>query len=189
MAHGAEKTTMGKVRRMALCALCAALIAVGAFLRVPLPNVPFTLQTFFVSLAGLVLGGELGACSALVYLSAGLAGFPVFAGGGGIGYVLQPSFGYLVGFVLAAYVTGKIAHAREAPSLRRLCGAAFAGLAAVYLCGMAYYAVLKGLYFAAPVPLGDLIVFCFLVFLPGDGAMAVAAAYVAKRVRPALERV
>lgn len=178
----------GKVRRMALCALCAALIAVGAFIRVPVPGIPFTLQTFFVTLTGLLLGARLGALSALLYLAAGLAGFPVFTGGGGIGYVFEPSFGYLLGFVLAAYVTGRIAHAAQPPSTRRLYAAAFAGLAVVYLCGTAYYAALMGLYFADPVPLGRLLVYCFLVFVPGDAAMSVVAVLAAKLLFPALAR-
>lgn len=178
----------GKARRMALCALCAALIAVGAFIRVPVPGVPFTLQTFFVTLTGLLLGARLGALSALLYLAAGLAGFPVFTGGGGLGYVFEPSFGYLLGFVLSAYATGRVAHAAQPPSTRRLYAAAFAGLAVVYLCGTAYYAALMGLYFANPVPLGKLLLYCFLIFLPGDAAMSAVAVLAAKRLRPALAR-
>ena len=83
--------------KMMLVALFAALIAVGAFIRVPVPLVPFTMQTFFVVLAGMLLGKKLGGASALVYLAIGLIGIPVFTQGGGIGYVLKPSFGYLIG--------------------------------------------------------------------------------------------
>ncbi len=178
----------GKIRRISLTALCAALIAVGAFIRVPVPGVPFTLQTFFVTLSGLLLGGGLGACSALLYLAVGLFGFPVFAGGGGPGYVLQPSFGYLVGFVLGAFITGKIAYAGAEPSARRMYLAAFAGLGAVYLCGMAYYAAVKALYLAMPVAFGNILLYCFLIFLPGDAAMSVVAVLVARRLRPVLAR-
>lgn len=188
MKDNSVKPAMGKVRRLSLTALCAALIAAGAFIRVPLPGVPFTLQTFFVTLAGLLLGGELGACSALIYVAAGLAGFPVFAGGGGLGYVLQPSFGYLIGFALGAYLTGSIAHAVKQPSVRRLYAAAFAGLGAVYLCGMAYYAAVKALYLAAPVPFGNILIYCFLIFLPGDTAMSVVAVLLAKRLCPVVWR-
>lgn len=177
-----------KIRRMSLCALCAALIAVGAFIRVPLPGIPFTLQTFFVILAGLLLGGKPGALSALLYLAVGLFGFPVFAAGGGPGYVLQPSFGYLVGFVPGAYAAGRISHAAAQPSWRRLYAAAFAGLGIVYLCGMLYYAALEGLYFAEPVALTTLLFSCFLIFLPGDGAMTVVAVLAARRLRPVIER-
>ena len=68
-------------REMVLCALFAALIAVGAFIRVPVPVVPFTFQFLFTMLAGLLLGGRLGATSVSLYLMMGLAGLPVFAEG------------------------------------------------------------------------------------------------------------
>ncbi|HWQ58871.1 MAG TPA: biotin transporter BioY [Clostridia bacterium] len=185
---GAKSVVRGKVKRMALTALCAALIAVGAFIRVPVPGIPFTLQTFFVTLAGLTLGANLGACSALLYLAVGLVGFPVFAGGGGPGYVLQPSFGYLVGFVLGAYLTGKIAHAVPEPSFGRSFAAAFAGLGVVYACGMAYFAALKALYFAEPVVFTNILIYCFLIFLPGDAALSAVAVLSARRLRPVVER-
>ncbi len=62
-----------------------------------------------------------------------------FSGGGGIAYVLQPTFGYLLGFCAGAFVTGQIAHRVSAPSVKRLLAANFAGLVLVYCFGMAYY--------------------------------------------------
>ena len=67
----------------------AALIAVGAFIRIPIPYVPFTLQLFFTTLAGLLLGPKLGAASSLVYMITGLIGIPIFTEGGGPGYILS----------------------------------------------------------------------------------------------------
>ena len=93
-----------------LVALFGVLTAVGAFIRVPLPTgVPFTLQVPAVLLAGLLLGPRLGAASQAAYLAVGLLGLPVFAGGGGPGYVLSPTFGFLVGFVAAAPAVGLVA--------------------------------------------------------------------------------
>lgn len=178
----------GRTRQMLLTALCAALIAVGAFIRIPVPVVPFTLQTFFVTLAGLLLGARLGALSALLYVTLGLIGLPIFAGGGGPGYVLQPSFGYLIGFVLGAYVTGKLAAQGSKTPLGRMYAAAFVGLAVVYLCGMLYYAALKAFYFATPVPVGNILLYCFLIFLPGDAALCAASVLAARRLLPVLER-
>ena len=108
-----------KTRSMILCALFAALIAAGAFLRIPIPVVPFTLQYLFTMLAGLLLGPRLGATAVGVYIVLGLAGLPVFTQGGGPGYIFQPSFGYIIGFAVAAYVNGKIANAKTHPSYRR----------------------------------------------------------------------
>ena len=97
-----------KTYKIALVAMFAALSAIGAFIRVPMPMVPFTLQLFFTTMAGLLLGGELGALSVGVYVLIGLLGLPVFTGGGGFSYVLQPSFGYLLGMIPGAFVTGKL---------------------------------------------------------------------------------
>ena len=68
----------------------------------------FTLQFFFVLMAAILLGGKLGAISVGCYVLLGLVGLPIFAAGGGIGYVFRPSFGYLIGFIVAAFVTGTL---------------------------------------------------------------------------------
>lgn len=104
-----------KTRSMILCALFAALIAAGAFLRIPIPVVPFTLQYLFTMLAGLLLGPRLGATAVGVYIVLGLAGLPVFTQGGGPGYIFQPTFGYIIGFALGAYLTGKYCACTAAP--------------------------------------------------------------------------
>ena len=70
---------MGNTENLVRMALFAALIAVGAFIRIPVPVCPFTLQFLFTMLAGLLLGGKYGALSVLVYLCVGLLGLPVFA--------------------------------------------------------------------------------------------------------------
>ena len=77
-------------KEMILCALFAALIAIGAFIKVPLPYVPFTMQLMFTTLAGILLGSRLGAMSTGIYIAIGLIGIPVFTKGGGIGYIFQP---------------------------------------------------------------------------------------------------
>ena len=169
--------------KMILVALFAALIAVGAFIRVPVPLVPFTMQTFFVVLAGQMLGKKLGAASALVYLAVGLIGIPVFTQGGGIGYVLKPSFGYLIGFVVGAFVTGAIARKVENPSFLRLLVAALAGLLAVYVLGTTYFYFLSN-YFSV----WTAVLYCFLVFVPGDLAKSIIAALIAKRMIPVLRK-
>ena len=91
-------------RMLILCALFAALTAVGAFLRLPAGAMSITLQFFFTAMAALLLGPRWGALSQIVYVALGLAGLPVFTQGGGPGYVFQPSFGFLLGLIPAAWV-------------------------------------------------------------------------------------
>jgi len=174
--------------KMILVALFAALIAVGAFIRIPVPLVPFTMQTFFIVLSGMLLGKKLGAASAALYVLIGLIGIPVFTQGGGIGYVLKPSFGYLIGFVADAYLTGAIARRVPQPSLGRLLLAALTGSVVLYIFGTAYFYFLSNYYLGNQVSVWTAVLYCFLVFVPGDLAKSLVAALIAKRMIPVLQK-
>ncbi|MFZ5518108.1 MAG: biotin transporter BioY [Candidatus Zhuqueibacterota bacterium] len=99
---------ISKNRNIILISCFAALTAVGAFIKIPLPHVPVTLQTFFVLLAGNLLGYKNGAFSQVLYLALGLIGIPIFAYGGGPAYIFQPSFGYLLGYPAGAFIIGAL---------------------------------------------------------------------------------
>lgn len=176
------------VKNQVLCALFTALITVGAFLRIPIPVVPFTLQFLCTTLAGILLGPRLGAISILCYILLGLAGFPVFAAGGGIAYVFQPSFGYLIGFCLGAYVTGMIANQYPEPSLKRLLSANFSGLLIVYALGMVYCWTISRFYLGDDINVRTLLLYCFLLPVPGDIFLCVIAALLGKRILPILRQ-
>lgn len=173
-----------KTKSMVLCAMFVALIAAGAFIKVPIPVVPFTLQYLFTMMAGLLLGGKLGFCAVGAYIFLGLAGLPIFAQGGGPGYVFQPSFGYLIGFAAGAYVTGVIAGRTERPGYGSLLAANFAGLAIVYLFGMVYYYFMSNFYLNSPIGLWPLFLYCFILAVPGDIALCIVGAILGKRLIP-----
>lgn len=100
-------TRLGTIHRLVWTALLAACIAVGAWLQLPIGAVPVTLQPLFVFLAGYLLGPASGGAAVALYVAAGVLGLPVFAGGrAGLGVLLGPTGGYLVGFVLGAAITG-----------------------------------------------------------------------------------
>ncbi|XOB40243.1 MAG: biotin transporter BioY [Candidatus Nealsonbacteria bacterium] len=84
----------------------AILTGISAKLKIEISLVPLTMQTVVVLLSGALLGQKKGAASQLTYLMAGLIGLPWFSRGGGLIYILSPTFGYILGFVLAAYLTG-----------------------------------------------------------------------------------
>lgn len=113
--------------------------ALGAHVRIPLPwtPVPVTLQTFFVSLAGATLGPALGPASQAIYLLLGVAGLPVFAGGGsGVGYLLTgPTTGYLIGFIAASALVGWLIRRREDPGAVWILFSMAAGSLTIYTCG------------------------------------------------------
>lgn len=88
-----------QLRMMVYALLLAVLTAAGAYLAIPIGPVPIVLQNLFILLAGLLLGSRWGLASVRVYLLTGALGLPVFAGGlGGIGRLVGPTGGYLVGF-------------------------------------------------------------------------------------------
>lgn len=95
-----------RIRIIVYVSIFSALTAVGAFIKIPLLLVPFTLQTFFVILSGNILGSRYGALSQTIYLCLGLMGLPIFAYGGGIGYIFKPTFGYLIAYPVGAFISG-----------------------------------------------------------------------------------
>lgn len=139
-------------------------------------------------LAGLILGGRLGAIAVCAYIMMGLLGLPVFAEGGGLAYVLRPSFGYLLGFAAASYVTGHIANQVKNPGHGRLLLANFIGLAIVYFFGMLYYYLISRFYLGTPIGLWPLFLYCFLLAVPGDIVLCVLGAYLGKRLIPLRDR-
>lgn len=175
-----------KTKGVIYCGLFTALIAVGAFIKIPIPVVPFTLQYLFTMLAGLLLGSRLGTLSVLSYMLLGLAGLPIFSEGGGLWYVFKPSFGYIIGFAVGTFVTGWIAEHMEKKTVARYLLANLAGLFFVYAIGMIYYYIICNFVIDTPIAVGLLFLYCFVLAVPGDIALSFLGAVVAKRVRPVL---
>ena len=179
---------MSKTKTLIYCSLFTALIAAGAFIKIPVPVVPFTLQYLFTMLAGLLLGSKRGTISVVAYMLLGLAGLPIFSEGGGLWYVFKPSFGYIIGFCLGTYVTGRIAEHLKKKTIFRYLLANLAGLMIVYACGMIYYYVICNYVLAPPIAVGPLFLYCFVLAVPGDTALRVLGAVLIKRLAPLLER-
>lgn len=171
---------------MALAAMFTALITAGAYIRIPVPVCPFTLQFLFTTLAGIVLGKNRGAAATALYVALGLAGLPVFTEGGGIGYVLRPTFGYLIGFIAGAYLTGSIVHGGEFTTKRLIAGC-FAGLGIVYIFGIIYCQMINVVLLNAPVSIGKLFLYCFVLAVPGDILLCILSVVIAKRLAPIIE--
>ena len=174
-------TTKGIV----FCALFAALTGIGAFIQVPVPGMDyFTLQFFFVLMAGLMLGSKLGGLSVLVYVLIGLAGVPVFAAGGGITYVVRPSFGYLIGFIAAAFLTGLVAEKNQARTFVQYLMACMSGFVVCYAIGLVYKYFMLNFYVGEKTAFFMVIADCFPLDMPGDIVLCVLASLVAIRLRP-----
>ena len=135
---------------MVLCGLFIALVAVGALIQIPVGSDVYTLQFLFTLLAGLLLGPRLGAVAVGAYVFMGLVGIPVFASGGGPAYILKPTFGYLVGFTVQAWVCGHLAR-QGAVTFRRLLGITLIGMAVVYVLGIGYFYLASNYLVQAPI--------------------------------------
>ena len=174
-------------REITCAAVFTALIAAGAFIAIPFGPVPFTLQVLFVLLAGMVLGPKLGAASVVAYLALGLLA-PVYAGGAsGIGVLLGPTGGFLLGFIPAVMVTGLVS-STGAPTLPRLIGAGLLGLVPIYVIGALWLALQLHLSVATAIATG------VAPFIWLDALKAVAAGLAARSLvslplgLPALQR-
>lgn len=172
---------MKNVKSMVLIALFAALIGVGAFIKIPIPPVPVTLQTFFTLLAGLLLGAKAGAGAALLYIFIGLVGIPVFTAGGGPSYVFQPTFGYIIGLALGAFISGFIA--KRSNKLWMYIVAAIAGMLAVYVIGVPYLYLITKYYMGQETAFVAVLGYGFLSTLPKDIIVSVVTALIAYRVK------
>lgn len=170
-------------RQLVLSALFAALIAVGAFIQIPIPFLSFSLQTLFLALACVLLDRKWATISVLIYIAIGLVGFPIFSRGGGIGYVVQPSFGFLIGFVLWALITPTIIQRLKNRSVWHLFLAELAGVVAMYVVALPYYAMIMAFYNNEPMATATLFTFCFLTTFPGDCLKSLLAAWMGRRIR------
>jgi len=171
-------TSISQLRMMVFASLLAALMTVGAYISIPVGPVPIVLQNMFVFLAGLLLGSRWGLASVGVYLLAGACGLPVFAGGmGGIGRIVGPTGGYLIGYLPAVFMVGYISEKGAArisfDIIAMICGTFF-----LYAFGVTWLKILTGMTWSKTLAVG------MLPFLIGDGLKIVAAAAIARAIRP-----
>jgi biotin transport system substrate-specific component len=182
---------------MAIVALFAVLVGVGAQIRIylPLSPVPMTLQTAMVLAAGLILGSRRAAISLFLYMILGLVGLPVFAGGGGPQNLLVPSFGFVAGFIPSSWVTGKICEAasrREQgryflPPFVARCAACLAGMFVYDVIGVIWLHMNLNLYLGKPVTFAQSLAAGLFPFILPDllklAAVVVIVTIVTNRVK------
>ncbi|MDD4980207.1 MAG: biotin transporter BioY [Candidatus Omnitrophica bacterium] len=160
------------------------LSCLGAFVRIPLPftPVPITLQTFFVLLSGAFLGSKLGFLTQLSYIFLGIWGLPIFTGAGsGLLYLLGPTGGYLLGFVLAAFLIGSFI--KFSDNLLFTFALFCLGDAVLLFCGTLWLKFLFGYDLTRALFIG------FLPFIPGDLLKITAASVIYGRLRSRLKEI
>lgn len=173
-----------KIRDMVLIGLFAALVAVGAFIKVPIGPVPFSLQFLFVVLAGLMLGSKKGAIAVSIYVAIGLIGLPVFTKGGGFGYVFQPTFGYLLGFIGCAFLVGLTSERMKKVSILPLGLGIFSGLIFLYAIGVPYLYVIFNGHMGKSINVHTALTYGFYPFILTDIIQSMVIIIVAYKILP-----
>lgn len=170
------------IRQMTLISLFAALTVVGAFISIPLYPVPLTLQTLFNLLAGMTLGSIMGASSQIIYVLLGVIGLPVFAGfKAGIGILFGPTGGFLLGFIISAFIVGKIMELKNEKNIFYYLLAGLTGTMIIYTIGVTQLSLVTGIGIKKAITVG------MLPFLPGDILKVIAASFIASKLKPTIE--
>ncbi|MEM5948034.1 biotin transporter BioY [Spirochaetia bacterium 38H-sp] len=169
-----------KIFAVVSIALFAAFTAVGAQIAIPIGPVPIVLTNLFVLLAGLVLGPYLGAASIALYILAGAIGLPVFSGAkGGLAHIAGPTGGYIIGFLLAAFIAGLIT-GKERNTVRMIIAVIAASLV-IYLIGVPWLKFSLGKNWGWALGAG------MIPFLIGDAIKATASVLITIGIRPLLK--
>lgn len=174
---------MPKVNKWALTGLMAAVMCICSWLTVPF-TVPFTMQTFAVFCALLLLGGKYGTLSVLVYMLLGAVGLPVFSGfRGGIAHLLGPTGGYIVGFLVTGLLYWTFEPLiKKKPQLKW--AALTIGLLLCYLVGTLWFSVVytrQGTEYG----FGAILATCVLPYIIPDAIKMFLAVKLSDRVRKA----
>ncbi|MEC1720734.1 biotin transporter BioY [Schinkia azotoformans] len=169
-----------------------ALMAIGAntasFLVIG--GVPITLQTFFAILAGAILGSRIGALAMIVYTLVGIAGAPVFAQfTGGAAILIKPTFGFILSYILVAYVIGKIIENGQKPTMRRFITASLIGMVVNYVIGTNWMYYAYKLWADAPDDFSYAIAWGWMMFpLPKDIILSVLAGAMSPRIYAVVQK-
>ncbi len=168
-----------KTALLAVTGLFTALTAVGAFLRIPFYPVPLTLQTLFVLLAAAMLPPRYAVLSQLLYLALGLLGLPIFANGGGLGYIFTPTFGYLAAMPVAAAVAAAWQQGKTVAISRRMMGN-FVASVLILLVGTTWLYLYMRQH--TQFEWHTALVSGMALFIPGAIVKSVVAAWLARRL-------
>ena len=179
-----KDNSLTQLKNIAAVTMAAAVIAVCAWITIPY-TVPFTMQTFAVFFALLLLGGKRGILSVIIYILIGAVGAPVFSGfRSGIGTLLGPTGGYIFGFILIALIY--LVFEKKADNEIKKAAVLFAGLLLCYAFGTAQFVILMKSGGTAPGIIQALMM-CVLPYIIPDIAKLSLALFVAPRVKKAVK--
>ena len=172
-----------QITRFVLTALFAALIAAGAFIKIPLAPAPVTLQTLFALLAATILPPTMALLSVVSYLLLGVLGLPIFTTGGGLAAMLGPTGGFLIGMIPGVLAGSLIMKAMGNRVRLASIISAIATTALIYLVGLPWMSVQLNLSFTATLAAG------LLPFLVGDTLKIIITVIVTPQARARVKEI
>lgn len=168
-----------KTKELTLCAFMCVLYIVGSKIVIPAGLIPLTLQTMMVIIAGVLLTPKQVLISYGLFLAMGLIGFPVFANGGGIAYVLQPSFGFLLSFPIAACFISFSKQKFHLQSYKSLAPVCLLSLFIIYAIGCVYMYGILNFYMGVSKQMGAVISIGALPFMISDTLSILTGCFIA----------
>ena len=170
-----------ELKMMVYTSLFVAFIAIGAFIAIPIGPVPIVLQNMFVLLSAIILGPKWGLACIGIYLLIGLFGLPVFSGGtSGIGKLFGPTGGYLLGYLPSVFVTASISKGLGKKMSSDII-AMIIGSLIIYATGVSWLKIVTAMTYTKALAVG------MYPFLIGDLIKIIAAAFIAKTIRPVIK--
>lgn len=173
---------MHSTKQHSLCAIFIILYIIGSRIVIPIGIIPLTLQTTVFLLAGLLLPSRLIMISASIYIVMGLCGFPVFASGGGLSYIVQPSFGFLIAFPCSACLISSLRLRFHFSKFCALLPVCFLSLLLIYGVGTLYMYGIFHFYLQIPNDLLSILSIAVFPFVLTDSISIIIACTIALRL-------
>lgn len=168
---------------IAMIALSIALITIGAYISIPIGTIKITLQFLVTNTVCLLLGKKWGGLSVWIYIFMGLVGLPIFSQfAGGPSYVLQPSFGFLIGFAVGGQIAAFIREKSGKDTYLTYFVSSLIGLLVLDVIGVAYGAIIMYGYMHSAMSVWKFLVAFLLPFIPIDIAKCALSAFLCKRL-------
>ncbi len=175
-------------KELVLISLFTSLTIIGAFISIPLGPIPVTLQTLFVTMGFLLLGGKLSFISQLVYILLGFIGLPIFSGfSSGLQAIFKPSFGFIIGFLVSSLISGYFLYRKPLNKLR-LGFWAILGNLLIYLIGLPYMYYILNVHLAKGLDTYTILSLGLLPFIPGDIIKIGLALIISFRLIPVIKK-
>lgn len=174
------------IKDLIICSMFSSLIALGAFIKIPLFLIPFTMQVFFVLLSSINQKKMFSFLSVFIYILIGLMGLPIFSEGGGMSYFLKPTFGYLLGMLISSILISSLLEKCKF-TFRNIMIISIIAVLLIYIIGTLYCYIISKYYLETNLGFKTLIIYCFLSTIIGDIISTILASIISLRLKNILK--